>query len=76
MTCMLFEWWKHPTLVTSVFEEQSCEHADAVETSVILAAKLELAHKDRFENLTSSSKWGREIEALYLPSRTDQFSSS
>ena len=76
MTCMLFEWWKHPTLVTSVFEGQSCGHADAVETSVIFAAKPELVHEDRFENLTSSSKWGREIGALYLPSRTDQFSSS
>ncbi len=76
MTCILFEWWKDQSLIGSIFDGLSCGHADAVETSVIFAARPDLVQSDKFDSLTSASKWGREIGGLYLSSRTDQFTSS
>jgi creatinine amidohydrolase len=76
MTCILFEWWQNSSLVEEIFEGKSCGHADAVETSVIFATRPDLVHTDKFDSLTSASKWGREIGGLYLHSRTDQFTSS
>ena len=76
MTCIHFEWWQDSSLIESIFDGQSCGHADAVETSVIFAAKPDLVQTDKFDSLTSASKWGREIGGMYLSSRTDQFTSS
>ncbi|MHA1668362.1 MAG: creatininase family protein [Candidatus Heimdallarchaeaceae archaeon] len=76
MICLLFEWWKDDELTQAFFNVSSALHADAVETSVVWAAYPDLVLPERFEGLTSSDKWGREIGGLYLPSRTAQFTSS
>lgn len=76
MLCLLFEWWKDEELIESIFGVSGAVHADAVETSTIWAACPDLVVPERFEGLTSAEKWGREIGELYLPSRTDQFTST
>ncbi|MHA1415966.1 MAG: hypothetical protein ACTSRR_06850, partial [Candidatus Heimdallarchaeaceae archaeon] len=43
---------------------------------VIWAVNEEYVKKEKFENLTSSPKWGRYIGDLFLSSRTDQFTES
>lgn len=76
MLCLLFEWWNDEELIKSVFGVPSAIHADAVETSTIWAARPDLVLPERFEDLTSAEKWGREIGGLYHSSRTSQFTST
>ncbi|UJG41650.1 MAG: creatininase family protein [Candidatus Heimdallarchaeum aukensis] len=73
---LLFEWWKDEKILEEVIGHSQVIHADEVETSVIWAVNEEYVKKEKFENLTSSPKWGRYIGDLFLSSRTDQFTES
>ena len=76
MICTLFEWWKDEEIIKSVFNTSSAIHADVVETSTVWAVRPDLSKEERLVNLASADKWGRVIGELYLPSRTDQFTST